>query len=114
VIDNLINIDPEGPSDHRVKDGILHWLAKLAQITNAAVVVLHHVTGAYNDGLTPIPLTGLMDQVGKRPRLVLTLFKFSDTLLGVRVVKNSIGKSAADGSYGCEIAWTPERSYMKG
>ena len=114
IVDNLINVDSEGQADHRGKDATLHWLQKLAQITNAAVVVLHHVTKDYNDGLTPIPLSGLMDQVGKRPRLVLTLFQFSDTLLGVRVVKNSIGKSAADASYGCEIAWTPERSYMKG
>lgn len=114
VIDNLINIDPEGASDHRVKDAIIHWFQKLASLTNAAVVILHHVTAAYNDGSIPIPLSGLMDQVAKRPRLVLTLYRVSDTLLGVCIVKNSSRRASPDGSYGCEIAWTPDRSYMKG
>jgi hypothetical protein len=115
VVDNLINVDSEGQSaDYKTRDGQIAWLQDLARITNAAVVILHHVTGQYEDGLTPIPLSGLLDKVGKRPRLVLTLYKVTDSLLGVRVVKNSSGKAATDASYGPDIAWMPEKSWMKG
>lgn len=115
VMDNLINVDPEGlPGTHQVHDGIIAWFQRLAQVTNAAVVILCHVTGDYEDGVTPIPLSGLMNKVGKRPRLVLTLYKVTSTLLGVRVVKNSSGKAASDATYGPDIAWMPEKSWMKG
>lgn len=115
VIDNLINIDPgdEGVG-HAQKDGVMHYLQQLANLTNAHIMVLHHVTGQYEDGNTPVPKSGLLDKVAKRPRLVCTLYRISEGLLGVRVVKNSSGPMAADGSFGPDIAVMMERMWMEG
>lgn len=114
VVDNLINIDAEGEAGHAQKDGVMHWLQRLANLTNAHVMVLHHVTGPYEDGTEPIPKSALLDKVAKRPRLVLTLWKPGDNLLGVSVVKNSSGRASSDGSYGTTIGWMPERSWFTG
>ena len=114
VVDNLINIDPEGEASHVQKDSVMHHLQGLATYTNAHVMVLHHVTGQYEDGLMPIPKSGLLDKVAKRPRLVVTLYRSAENLLGVCIVKNSTGQAAADGSYGFDLAWRPERCYLRG
>ena len=114
VIDNLINIDPQGEAGHIQKDSVMHRLQELANVTNSHVMVLHHVTGEYENGDQPIPKNGLLDKVAKRPRLVVTLFKVTDHLLGVRIVKNTTGKAEADASYGFEVAWLPEKCYLKG
>lgn len=114
VIDNLINIDPEGESGHVQKDGVLHWLQQLSNLSNAHTMVLHHVTGVYEDGVNPIPKSGLLDKVAKRPRLVLTLYRISENLMGVRVVKNSSGKADPEAGYGPDLAVQFERSWMKG
>jgi len=114
VVDNLINIDAEGEAGHVQKDGVMHWLQQLANVTNAHVLVLHHVIGAYEDGTQPIPKSALLDKVAKRPRLVLTLWKPGENLLGVSVVKNSTGRASSDGSYGTTLAWMPERSWFQG
>lgn len=114
VIDNLINVDAEGEAGHVQKDGVVHWLQQLANLTNAHVLILHHVTGNYEDGNQPIPKSALLDKVAKRPRLVLTLWKPGENLLGVSVVKNSTGRASSDGSYGTTLGWMPERSYFVG
>jgi len=114
VVDNLINVDTEGEAGHAQKDSVMHWLQQLANLTNAHVMVLHHVTGQYEDGNTPVPKSGLLDKVAKRPRLVCTLYRVSEGLLGVRVVKNSSGPMAADGSFGPDIAVMMERMWMEG
>ena len=114
VIDNLINVDAEGEPGHVQKDGVMAWLQQLAYMTNAHVMVLHHVTGAYEDGNQPIPKSGLLDKVAKRPRLVVTLHKAAPDLLGVCIVKNSTGQAAADATFGFTIAWFPEKCYLKG
>lgn len=113
VIDNLINVDAGGgEDDHRSKDFVVSELQKLAADTNAHVLILHHVTGAYESGDQPIPKAALLDKVAKRPRLVLTFWKPAENLIGVSVVKNSTGKASADGSFGCSIPWLPEVSWF--
>jgi hypothetical protein len=114
VVDNLINVDSEGEAGHAQKDGVLHWLQQLGNLTNAHIMVLHHVTGQYEDGSTPVPKSGLLDKVAKRPRLVCTLYRASENLLGVRVVKNSSGKMDANGGWGPDIAVMFERAWMQG
>lgn len=112
IVDNLINIIAE-PGWQGI-DEVMFWLQGVANTTNAHVLVLHHVTGGYVDGMTPIPKSGLLDKVDKRPRLVVTLYHSGNDLLGMCVVKNSSGPNKADGSYKCDVAWMPARSWFRG
>lgn len=116
VIDNLMNVtgaDGEGTQQYIVQDRVIEWLCQIARQTGAAVVVLHHVKGQYEDGITPIPFSGLMNNVGKRPRLVLTLYRIQDNILGICVVKNSSGRADASAqSVVASVGWMPERSFF--
>ncbi len=114
VVDNLINVDAEGESGHEQKGDVMLQLKKLATETNAHIMVLHHVTKGYEDGNIPIPKTGLLDSVAKHPRLVLTIYKVAEGLMGVRVVKNSNGTMDGSGGFGCDLSWFPARSYISG
>ena len=72
VVDNLRNVfDPEGEKGS--VDGVCDFLHERARETGAAVIGLHHVTGQYDDGITPVPMSGLMGKVSKVPEVVLTL-----------------------------------------
>ena len=98
VVDNLMDVSTPGLLPVEGHDKILDFLKQLARRTEAAVVVLCHVTGQHTDGLERIPRSGLINKIDKRPRLILTLYHVSTNILGVCVVKNSNGRAASDGS----------------
>ncbi|OEV28672.1 hypothetical protein AN220_00595 [Streptomyces nanshensis] len=108
VVDNLLNITPDDGEGYQADEGILSYLHDTARTTQACVVVLHHVTGQYDSGSEPVPLSGLRNKVSKLPVLVLTLFRQQDEMgtenLGVAVVKNRFGKASAGGSYVLELS----------
>lgn len=95
VIDNLKNIWVDSPGDggeHVRYDRVLDFLHELAGQTNAHIMVLHHVTGFYEDGDKPIPLSGILGKVTKPFRLIVTLYRPSEEQIGLSIVKNSTGK----------------------
>lgn len=98
VVDNLMDVSTGSLQALEAHDKVLDFLRQLARRTEAAVVVLCHVTGQYTDGLERIPRSGLINKIDKRPRLILTLYHVGPNLLGVCVVKNSNGRASADGS----------------
>jgi hypothetical protein len=55
------------------------------------VVVLHHLTGSYDDGQSIPPLSALEGKVSKLPSMVLNLFNGNRGDIGVAVVKNRFG-----------------------
>jgi len=114
VVDNLINVDSEGDASHQQKDEVMAWLQKLAGRTNAHVMVLQHVVKLYENGTMPIPKSGLLDSVAKRPRLVLTLHKVDEQRIGLRVVKNSNGRMDANAKWGPDLRVMFDRSWMSG
>jgi replicative DNA helicase len=114
VVDNLINVDSEGDASHQQKDEVMAWLQRLAGNTNAHVMVLQHVVKWYENGTIPIPKSGLLDSVAKRPRLVITLHKVNDSLLGLRIVKNSNGKMDGNAKWGPDLSVMFDRSWMSG
>lgn len=104
VVDNLLNVSADGDSEgYQADEQILSYLHEMARTTQACVVVLHHVTGAYDSGTEPVPLGGLRNKVSKLPSLVLTLYRDEDPMegeaLGVSVVKNRFGKASPGGSH---------------
>lgn len=93
VVDNLMDIAHDGGVEGYEQTMIA--LSRLARASHAAVLVLHHATGMYESGDVPIPLSGLMYKVGKKPDIVLTLYngvlETGDGFLWVCVVKNRYG-----------------------
>lgn len=114
IIDNLINVEAGGEAGHQQKDEVMKFLQKLAIKVNAHIMVLLHVTKEFVDGAKPIPKSGLLDAVDKRPRMILTLYRISESMVGVRVVKNSSGKGVSDASYGPNLAVDFGLAWMKG
>lgn len=108
IVDNLLNITADGDSEgYQADESILSYLHEMARTTQACVVVLHHVTGQYDSGTDPVPLSGLRNKVSKLPVLVLTLFRqeneVGEETLGVSVVKNRFGKASASGNHIIEL-----------
>lgn len=113
VVDNLNNVSDGAGESKDTQDRVMDYLAQVARHTSAAVVVLHHVTGAYEDGQTPVPLSGLMNKVGKRPRLIITLYQHDSNILGACIVKNTTGRAdPAAQDVVAHIGWLPSRSFL--
>lgn len=101
VIDNLKNIWVETSGDggeHIRYDRVLDFLHELAGYTNAHIMVLHHVTGFYENGDQPIPMSGILGKVSKPFRLIITLYRPNDDQIGLSIVKNSTGKMDPKGT----------------
>lgn len=77
IVDNAMDVVMEGSDVDQSQslDALMAWLHDLARSTEACVIVLHHVTGPYNDANQPIPLSGVKGQIGRVPELILTLHK---------------------------------------
>lgn len=102
VIDNVTNVQ-NGTQDNAENpfgglESFMEYLNTMARETQACVVGLHHTLGQYNDGINPIPLSGVKGQITRVPPQVLTLFRPSDEELGVSVVKNRGGRADASGN----------------
>jgi hypothetical protein len=112
VVDNLKNVYTEevGEAGEHIRyDRVLDYLHQLAGITGAHIMVLHHVTGYYEIGNVPIPLSGILGKVTKPFGLILTLYRAWDSMLGICVVKNRTGKASADGSHVIYMPYNLER-----
>lgn len=121
VIDNVSNVDNESGEGGMVSlETSFDFLHQLARDTGAAVVLLHHVTGDYDDGTKPVPLSGLRGKVSKVPELILTLHRIDGDSesghrrLGVSPVKNRTGKSDPSGYWFVTLEVDLERMGVAG
>lgn len=116
IVDNVTNVYSEAGDAESSSTG-LHWvcdyLSSLAMTSNACIVGLHHVKSEWVNGASPIPMNGLMDQVHKVPRLILTLFSPSEGVIGVSKVKDRFGKADPSGKQYTELAFDGERMQIK-
>lgn len=108
VVDNLLNIARGGDDDLSSQTKAMDELHALAQTTSACVLVLHHATGAYDDGDRPIPLSGLANKLSKLPAQVLTLYRRDDDTF-VCPVKNRQGQADPSGKTQVRLHFDPER-----
>lgn len=119
VMDNLKNLDTgNGDDEFRGLEDNCVFLDEIAKASGAAVIALHHVVGALEDGFSQIPLSGVRGKVSKTPATILTLFKtFSLTKeqpLNISIVKDRGGKMDASGSYYIPIYTDLERMSFRG
>lgn len=103
IVDNLSNVvDETGGEGFQGLENILSYLHELARKTNTCVIVLHHLTGAYEDGNTPPPLSALRGKVSKLPELILIPYREDDGFgverLGIVIAKNRGGQANAAGN----------------
>lgn len=115
VVDNITNVRTDssnGDDPFAGLESLADYLHEMARETGACVIGLHHVTGPYNDGDKPIPLSGIKGQIGRVPEMVITLHRVSDGFgsdsLRVSTVKNRGGKSDASGQDYAELEFTGE------
>jgi hypothetical protein len=98
IVDNITNVWAGGANDEDPYAGLevtLEYLHTLSRQTGSCVIGLHHVTGPYNDGDKPIPLSGIKGQIGRLPELILTMHRvpsqYGTDSLNVSTVKNRSG-----------------------
>jgi predicted ATP-dependent serine protease len=96
-------------------NGTMEWLAALAKKTGAHIIALHHVTGEYEAGDIPVPLSGLRGKISKKPTLILTLCRVPGEpgLLYVAIVKNRGGVASARGDFGCRLSMDLSRMWIE-
>lgn len=109
ILDNIRNVyNSEG------SDGVEHtrhgatvdfFKNGIAPMTGAHCMLLHHVMGPFEDGNTPPPLSALLGKLGKEPRVVLNLFRETESQLGAVVAKNSNGRAYPDASKWETLSW---------
>lgn len=118
VIDNVTDIVPDDDDGDPFSgvESILGYLDELAKLTGSTVLALHHVTGPYNDSDKPVPLSGLKGQVGRKPQLVLTMYKetssYGDTTLFVSAVKNREGQADSSGRTAVSLRFDGPRAFI--
>lgn len=109
VVDNALDVAIDTDEEQAQSlDALMAWLHDTARVTEACVIVLHHVTGPFNDANTPIPLSGVKGQIGRVPELILTLHKQTeggDEVLCVSTVKNRGQRADASGNTFSELSF---------
>lgn len=109
VVDNLVDVDNEGAEgEWKSFENSLLFFKELARERNMCVIVLHHLTGEYEDGVSIPPLSALRGKVSKIPEIVLTLYRQENPLggedLGIAIVKNRDGLASAAGNHTVSLA----------
>lgn len=101
VVDNVGDVSPDVIDErgHIGLESVMDYLADLARQTGACVTALHHLTGDYDDGSQPPPLSALKGKISKKPSLVLTLFRPEEGKIGVCIPKNRHGRPDPPGKY---------------
>lgn len=112
VVDNITNVRTEsieGSGGSQRLEDLMDYLHDTARQTGACTIGLHHVTGPHNDGEKPIPMSGIKDQIGRVPEMILTVFRPERQLLGVSTVKNRGGRNDPSGMSFVELGFEGER-----
>lgn len=93
VLDNLSNTVADPEREYAEIKGVMAGMQRLARTTNAHVAVLHHSTGKFENGTTPIPQDGASQNPFKTVELGLTLYRPQPNVLAINIVKNRGGES---------------------
>lgn len=115
VVDNALDVQMDFEDDQSQSlDALMAWLHDMARTTGSCVIVLHHVTGPFNDADKPIPLSGVKGQIGRVPELILTLHKQNldyspDQLLCVSTVKNRGQRADPSGQTYAELSFNGQQ-----
>lgn len=110
VVDNLMNSVQDENTEGADLRATCRELQRIARMTGAHVMALHHVTGAKEDGFSVIGQQDLMYKLAKAPEIVLGLSKTSGASLIVNVAKYRNGR----GGYQFQLPVDYERATIGG
>lgn len=97
VVDNLIDISDGGGEEFSQMRQTMKELKYLARLTNAAVLVLHHTSEAY-DGHPCPPRSAIQGKVSQLPALICSVAQTATGDLAVAPLKNRYGKADPSGT----------------
>ena len=119
TVDNISNFDAGDGEGYVALEQACDYLHELGRLTGALIVALHHVTGVFDDGTTPVPLSGLKGKISKVPELILTLHRDASTgtdevgRMYVSPVKNRTGKADPSGAFHIPLHYEPGRMMLR-
>lgn len=108
IVDNAMNIEAEMGEEIAGLKMVLKELHRVARVTGAAVLVLHH-TREEGDLTKPQPRSAIAGKINQLPERILTV-AFDGTCFMFSPVKNRDGKGDATGSTFFRLRARPERA----
>ncbi len=111
VLDNLIDITDGGGEEWSSMRQTMKEIKFLARDTNAAILILHHTSEAFDSNPCP-PRSAIQGKVSQLPALICTIGQTPNGMMGVAPVKNRYGKANASGSEPVYLSFNPEFMYL--
>jgi replicative DNA helicase len=111
VLDNLIDITDGGGEEWSSMRQTMKEIKFLARDTNAAVLILHHTSEAFDSNPCP-PRAAIQGKVSQLPALICTIGQTTNGMMGVAPVKNRYGKANASGNEPVYLSFNPEFMYL--
>lgn len=111
VLDNLIDITDGGGEEWSGMRSVMKEIKYLARDTNAAILLLHHTSEAFNGNPCP-PRASIQGKVSQLPALICTMAQTDEGLLAIAPVKNRYGKANASGENATFLSFAPEYMYI--
>lgn len=96
IVDNLTNTISDMNNEVPEIRANMQAFLKLARTTNAHVMVLHHLVGAFEDGYTRPSLGSLKGKPGADVEQAFCLYRVDEMTLGMHTAKNRGGKTGFD------------------
>lgn len=91
VVDNLANVAVDDADEFGALRRLMRDMQTLAGQVGCGVLVLHHATGGFDDGVDPVPMKGINGKLSKFPSLILTAHRASAGTVRLDVVKHRFG-----------------------
>jgi hypothetical protein len=111
VLDNLIDITDGGGEEWSSMRQTMKEIKFLARDTNAAILILHHTSEAFDSNPCP-PRSAIQGKVSQLPALICTIGQTPNGMMGVAPVKNRYGKANASGNEPVYLSFNPEFMYL--
>ena len=91
VVDNLANVAVDDSDEFGALRRLMRDMQTIAGQVGCGVLVLHHATGEFDNGVDPVPMKGINGKLSKFPALILTGHRPSPGTVRWDVVKHRFG-----------------------
>lgn len=94
VLDNLSNAVQHEEQSRQEQSEFIMEMKRLGQFSKAHFAILAHAKGMYENGTTPIPQGGVLNNLAKVPEVMVTMHRADQhgAKLGINITKNRAGR----------------------